>query len=396
MESGLPGASMGEPVAQLGQAFAAQQHTPGERGPGVPEGGAPAPHHTRDRKPEAWYEAMRRAMTCAPGAVGEAPFQSPSTGTLASINAQYGAGKVTLEMAKQYVRERKKSLARSLAARQQAERAIHAGGASQQQYQQQQQQQQYAQQQQEQAALGEQLMQSANAALQCPAVNAAMMSALSTLLSPPPLPPPLPPPMAVPPVAQQPAKPERRRGPKPELMRWYARMRDILVSGRAVSDAELLQLIAEHVPAGTEYSLAQARAYMASRVYTTTKRKRQPTGGAGGWESSSGEEEEGVGRAAGDVRKPISKSSPAPVQKRDGGSAAADEQAPVQDVAVQPPVPVAGFPGVYIYPKVKGAYYHLVPVGGDAVFMGCHATPAGAQSAYQATLARMDVEVLQQ
>ena len=437
MDNRVPGTFMGVPlqsqhVPQLAQFFPAQQHAQREpNAPGFDEYGhgnphqpgtyvslpprplnsthaaAPAPaatvsappdesasapvqHQTRDRKPEAWYEAVRRAMTAAPGTAGDGDvplFQTPSTETLVSINTQYGAGKVTLEMAKLYVKERKKSLARSLA-RQKAAKAFHDGDASRQQYHQQQQQQQ------QQAVMGGQLMQGSNAAT----VGNAMMSALNALLSPPTLPTPLPPPLALPPVAQQPAKPERRRGPRPELMQWYACMRDILRSGRAVGDEELMQLIAKHVPAGTQYTLAQARAYMTSRVYTTTKRKRQAVddagdgAGEGGWEGSSGEEDEedeGAGRhTAGDAEKPviIAKSRAAPVQQK--------QQTDGDAAGGQPPLPVAGFPGVYMYAKVPGAYYHLVPVGGDAVYMGCHATPAGAQRAYQAALARKAVEVL--
>lgn len=77
-------------------------------GGGAP-GGSDPPKQRRNRKPTGWYDAMRDLTE--PGADGVVPPR-PSDEALEAVNAAHGLGRVTLRQAREYVTEKRKTLAR--------------------------------------------------------------------------------------------------------------------------------------------------------------------------------------------------------------------------------------------------------------------------------------------
>ena len=72
-------------------------------------GGDGPPKQKRNRKPTGWYDAMRDLTE--PGPDGVVPPR-PSDEELEAVNAAHGAGWVTLRQAREYVTEKRKTLAR--------------------------------------------------------------------------------------------------------------------------------------------------------------------------------------------------------------------------------------------------------------------------------------------
>jgi hypothetical protein len=362
----------------------------------------------RDRKPEAWYDAMRTVLQDESGAL---LVTLPSDDVLIDINARFGAGRVNLESAKAYAKERRKTLMRAL----KGGRAVapvprrgsddddyvppSGGGAGG-------------------GALSAGLATAGEMADGGEAGwdDGLVAGAAGVLRAG----------SAAPGAVQT----HNRRGPKAYLARFYAAMRGLIASGRAVSDEELLQMINLHVDPSAGFTLRAARTYMVQRQ-KFIKRKadghedeegamyEDDSDGEEGEPAAGGDEDDGGMAEDDELADKVFRRRGAGRPKSGGASQARPKAMPEQaaQVAMAPvghaagaqeaanmhpnPAPVAGFTGVYAYPGQHG-YYHAVPVpnglgqGMMAIcYMGTHDTAQEAAAAHAAAKAKMAVSQAQ-